>query len=45
MTILEGSAIAVMCFLTVFLTLGGLYVLIKMLSTLLSAFSRESKGE
>ncbi|HWR18473.1 MAG TPA: hypothetical protein VN608_02555 [Clostridia bacterium] len=45
MTVLEGSAVAAICFLTVFLALSGLYVLIKVLSAMLSAFSRERKGE
>jgi len=45
MTISEGSAVAAMCFLTVFLALGGVYVLIKALSALLNAFTRERKGE
>lgn len=45
MTVLEGSAVAAMCFLTVFLALGGVFVLMKVLSALLGAISRERKGE
>ncbi|HWS29476.1 MAG TPA: hypothetical protein VN512_05100 [Clostridia bacterium] len=45
MTVSEGWAVAAMCFLTVFLALGGVYVLMKALSALLGAFSRERKGE
>jgi hypothetical protein len=45
MTVLEGSAVAAMCFFTVFLALGGVFVLMKVLSALLGAISRERKEE
>ena len=43
MTVFQGATVALMCFLTVFAALGGVYLLVKAITLLFRAFSQEGK--
>ncbi len=44
MTVFQGAAVAMMCFLTVFAALGGVYLLVKAITLLLRAFGGKEEG-
>ncbi len=41
MAVIQGAAVALMCFLTVFAALGGVYLLVKAITLLLGVFLRK----
>ncbi len=45
MSVVEGTAVALVCIFTVFAALGGLYALIKAISLLLRALERKTGKE